>query len=466
MAKRAKQGYVATLPDKPHTPLKAKSGVEWRIGKLSPASSVLVVATLVGLVCGGAAFLLKSVIEWVSDLLSAQFFPAGGGLAMLLLPIVGICAAIFFQKRIVNRNLEHGVEQLSDSLERHDYNVPSVLTIAPGIASTLTLAFGGSAGAEGPIATTGAAIGSNTARIFGMPPALVRVMVGCGAGAGIAGIFQAPIAGALFTFEVLRMEMSTVPSVALFLASLVAGLTAYALSGFTLNMPLADFPVFSPEMSGWAILLGVFCGLYSLYYTAFNVGVRHLLERIPNAWVRGIVSAIALGLCLWAFPVLYSEGYPAMSKIISGDYSPLSQSGLFATATPTLLTLTMICLGVALLKTIACALSNSGGGVCGEFAPTLFAGCMAGFIFGSGVVQLTGSELPIGAFALVGMGAVMAGTIRAPLMAIFIVAEMTGSYTLLFPLTIASFISYLIVRAGSELNLLRMELRKPLWESK
>lgn len=451
-----KSSYIDTLPDKPHTPLAAKAEVTWHLGSLTPAFSMLIVAAIIGLVCGVAAFLLKTVIAWLTAMVTHHLFPGVPNWSLLLLPVVGIGAAILFQRYAINRNIEHGVEQMSASIENKNYNLPSILTIAPAIASTLTLGFGGSAGAEGPIAYTGGAIGSNIARLFRMSPHLVCVMIGCGAGAGIAGIFKAPIAGALFTFEVLRIELATVPCVALILASLIAGITAYALSGFTLDMTLSQLPDITPEMSAWAILIGLFCGIYSLYYTAVNVAVRHLLERIPNIWMRGLFSALSLGACIFLFPALYGEGYGVMTKVVSGDFSAITHMSFFASDATSLVTITLVCLGVALLKSFACAMSNSGGGVCGDFAPTLFAGCIVGFLFGAGVRLAFNVDLPLGTCALIGMGAVMAGTIRAPLMAIFIVAEMTGSFALLMPLTIASFISFAIVRTVSKLNLLKI----------
>lgn len=317
--------------------------------------------------------------------------------------------------------------------------------IAAFMASSITLGFGGSAGAEGPIAFTGGAIGSNLGRFAGARKSDVRLLIGIGAGAGIAGIFQAPLGGMLFTLEIMAMPMTTWAVMALALGCVTSAMTSASLAGFRIDFPVGSFPDFSLGLLPAVFLLGLFCGLYSVYYNTTGNITAGLIARVRTWWGRAVVSGLMLGVCVSMVPMFYGEGYSAMGRLMSGDYGVLGINSVFSDmgTSPSLILLAGV---VLLLKGIAKASATRGGGVGGDFAPTLFAGCVAGFFFAQVSDALLGVRLPPVEMAFVGMAGVMAGAVRAPLMAAFLVAEMSGTYSIFFPIIIVAAVSYATAR--------------------
>ena len=419
---------------------------EWRLGSLPPSVSLYVLASLVGLITGGCAFILKSTIKWMSVLLVSHFKADDVNWALLVIPLAGIVLTVALQRYGFKRNIEHGLSKIGKMVKDKQYDIPSTYTYGPIMASTLTLGFGGSAGAEGPIASAGAALASQLGRWVGLPPRLMMIIIGCGAGAGIAGIFKAPVGGMMFTLEVMGMQMTTVSVIALTIACVIGGMTSYGMTGFTLDVPLTHPQYFDPHMSGWIIVIGVLCGLYSLYYSYAGGLTGRLFARIRSPWLKALASGGILSVLVFLFPALYGEGYTTMAHLIDGSFHVMTDFGLWHTnGAPSLETVVLVCGGVAAVKGIACTATNSGGGVAGDFAPTLFAGCMAGFFIGALLNDMFGLSLPLGNCALIAMAGTMAGIIKAPLMAMFIVVEMTGYYGMMFPVAICSVISYATV---------------------
>ncbi len=419
---------------------------QWQLGSLPPSVSLYVLAALVGLITGGCAFLLKSIIRWLSILVVNHFSIVGVNWALLIVPLAGIVLTVALQRYGFRRNIEHGLDKIDAMVKQKIYDIPATYTYGPIMASTLTLGFGGSAGAEGPIASTGAALASQLGRWVGLPPRLMMIIIGCGAGAGIAGIFKAPIGGMMFTLEVMGMSMTTVSMIALTIACVIGGMTSYGLTGFTLDVPLTHPQYFDPHMSGWIIVLGVLCGVYSIFYYRMAGWTVTLLEKLRSPWVRALVSGGILSVLVFMFPSLYGEGYSTMANLIDGDLHAMTEFSFWhKQGLPAVETVMIVCGAVAAVKGVACAATNSGGGVAGDFAPTLFAGCMAGFFFGGLLNHLFGLQLPLGNCALIAMAGTMAGIIQAPLMSMFIVVEMTGYYGMMFPVVICSVVSYATV---------------------
>lgn len=421
------------------------SFMKWRRHNIPDTAFLFIVATATGLLAGTGAFILKRMIAGVSHLLTGHLHTDSANWALLLIPVAGIVLTGMFCRYVLHHNLAHGVKQLMKSLSKKVYRLRPDLTFTPMLASTLTLGFGGSAGSEGPIAYTGAAIGSNMGRLFRFSPRMMSIMVGCGAGAGIAGIFKSPLGGALFTLEVLKLPLTTTAVMVLMVTTVTAAMTAYALSGCTLDIPFDQGIGFDTSLIPFVLLLGVFCGFYSLYYSFIMKKVQQMLDLIKNPWVRNVCGGAMLALLVFLFPTLYGEGYETIGRVINGNFSTLLNDSLFA-ADSGMWALTLFTGATLMVKCFATAATNGGGGVSGDFAPTLFAGCMAGFFFASLLNELFGLHLPPAHFAYFAMAGVMAGAIRAPLMAIFLTCEMGAAYSYFLPLMLTAAISFGVVR--------------------
>lgn len=415
-------------------------------GRMGEDVWIIILAMVAGCLIGGAAWGLKRLIALVSRL-SVGCADHFGWWTMLLLPLVGILLTGIFQRYILHREIYHGVDRLQDDFARGQSRLPVVLTFSPVLACALTLGFGGSAGSEGPIAYAGSAIGNNVGHLFGATDRGLRAMMAIGAGAGIAGIFKAPVGGALFTLECLGIGSGPLTAIALFAGCVCAGLTALALSGFTPDIAVDTLAPFDWHLTLPLLALALFCGIYSAYYSRIMARMTSWFEGMRSPWRRNIVSGLIVGALLFIFPALFGEGYGVVGGIINGHpeaavfRSPLALPALGLDPGVTLLA---VCFGVMAVKAFATSATNSGGGVAGDFAPTLFAGAVCGYFFARMAGVLFGIDLPTGEFAVYGMAAVMAGAVKAPLMAMFIVTEMTATPSALLPAAIAAAVSYVV----------------------
>ena len=417
-------------------------------GSMSELKFLALAAIVTGMAAGGGAAFLKFLIARISAVVTWAAPVDRYCLLFLIVPVVGIVLCSLFSRHVVKLDMEQGCERIRQNLLARNYYLPSRLTFSPIVACALTIGFGGSAGAEGPIAYAGAAIGSGISRYLRMPPSTTRLLLIIGAGAGIAGIFKAPVGGAMFALEVLAMPLTTAAIVALLFACVTAAATAYTLSGFTLDVAYTAHTPFEPAETWGAILLGIFCGVYSLYYSHMLHRSERWIRSIGNTTARNVVSGLAVGAMILAFPALYGEGYDILNPVINGNpTSVMNYTDMYSMARGGTWTLIFFITGTFLLKGAATGITNSGGGVGGEFTPTLFAGGMGGLLFATTANAIfPGLHINVAHFALFGMAGVMAGAIQAPLMALFLTVEMTGDYGMFFPLMITSFISFATVR--------------------
>ncbi|MDE5808070.1 MAG: chloride channel protein, partial [Muribaculaceae bacterium] len=293
---------------------------------------------------------------------------------------------------------------------------------------------------------TARAFASNLGRGLHLDQRGVGEWAELGARPGLAGIFKSPVCGALFTMEVLGLELSTFPVIALVAACLISSCTALAFGGFSFDLKFVDYISFNPSNVIWMCLLGLFCGLYSIYYNVTKQWMGSFLNKLSNPWFRAILGGMFLSAAIFFFPSLFGEGYTIVDKLINLRPSELLSYSPFYTGLSTAGLLMIITAGVLLLKGMMVAATINGGGVAGDFAPTLFAGCLAGYLFGMMMNTWFGFALPVENFALLGMAGVMTGTIKAPLMAIFITAEMSNSYQFMFGFLIVATVSYGVVK--------------------
>ncbi|MDE6033972.1 MAG: chloride channel protein [Muribaculaceae bacterium] len=392
-----------------------------------------------GVAIGVAAWFLKWLVGVITSAVMGDMDITKTNFWLIIAGFFGIVLTVVMVKYIIRQPLEHSTEKIKQIIGPQGNGVISpTIMYAPILASSLTLGFGGSAGSEGPIAYTGAAIGSNMGRWFGLSRDQLVMCTACGAGAGIAAIFKSPVGGMFFTLEVLRMQIGLMPLLMLAAMCIISSMTAYLLSGQTPDMTLWTHPQMPLDKLPLILLLGLFCGLYGAYYYRTGQWTQQLFTRLKtkNIWLGAITSGLLLGVLLFLFPALYGEGYGILGKMANSDPREVISGSVMTlfTAHKYLLPLTLV--GVMALKSIAAYASNSGGGVAGDFAPTLFAGGIAGLLF----AQLTSMPVPLA--VVCGMGAVMASATRAPLMAIFITVEMTTQQQLLLPVSIAAGLAY------------------------
>lgn len=395
--------------------------------------------TVAGLLIGFAAWALKWLIQEVGVLVSKGLDPDGSNFWLIALPVIGILLVGWYVRNVVRLPLEGMTGMMKADIQSGNGRMPVRLSWASMIACATTLGFGGSGGAESPIAYSGAAISSNVARLFRIDNDRLTLFLALGAGAGIAAIFKSPMGGFFYIFEVLKMKLDTRQCIMAALLCLLAYLTAYALSGFTLILPLTLALPFKWENLPFLILLGFIAGLYSAYYIGSGTMVKRTLHAVKRPVLRNLASGLMLGLGLCLFPALYGEGYQVLDAVVHGGMESVAKVGMLNLFHGHNLIVWSF-VGILVLKGMAVYASNSGGGVVGNFTPTLFAGGMLGAF-----ASMLFPEVPIPqeVMVLCGMCAGMAGITQAPVMAIFIVVEMTGEPQLFLPVTVVAIVSFL-----------------------
>lgn len=425
--------------------IKILSSASDLLHKLPEAQLLLILAFVIGLVSGGAAVALKLMIELIGDSLIGWFDTSRDSFLYLLYPGVGMLISLLMVKYIVKDNIGHGVTKVLLAVSKNNSRIKGHNTWSSLLTSSVTIGFGGSVGAEAPIVYTGAAIGSNIAKVLGLSYKQMTILLGCGAAGAVAGIFKAPMAGILFTLEILLFNISMTSILPL----LVSTVTATAVSYFFLGRDFAFLSTIDPFVMKnipYYLLLGVFCGFVSLYFTRTTLRLEDRIKRIGNPYKRWFFSAAMLGLLIYIFPPLFGEGYHALESLLTGNPIHGLDHSLFAHWLNNDWFVPIFFLFVLFFKVFAMSFTNAGGGVGGTFGPTLVIGGIAGFVLAR-VINLTGIHLlPENNFVLVGMAGLMAGVMQAPMTAIFLIAEITGGYELLMPLSITSAISFATIR--------------------
>ena len=420
----------------------------WRKEHISEKMFVLILAFCVGFLSAVAAFILHWIIRQIVHVLTSQFNADSSNWLYLVYPVVGIYLTSLFVRYIVKDNISHGITRILYAISSNKSRLRSHNTWSSVIASAITIGFGGSVGAEAPIVLTGSAIGSNLGQLFKLDSRTMMLLVGCGAAGAIAGIFKAPIAGLVFTLEVLMIDMTMTSLLPILVSCVTATCFTYIFSGdaalFTFHLD-NDWTV---QRIPACVLLGIFCGLVSLYFIRTMTFAEGIFARFKNhPHVKLVIGGITLSLLIFLFPSLFGEGYDSINLLLNGkteaDWEQILNNSLFAGKAYMLIPYIAM---VLLFKVFATSATNGGGGCGGTFAPSLFIGCFAGFFF-SRLWNLyeIGVYVPEKNFALMGMAGVMSGVMHAPLTGIFLIAELTGGYSLFLPLMIVSVSSYLTI---------------------
>lgn len=430
-----------------------------RIRQLPENQLLFIMALFVGLGSGLAAVLLKHAVHFVAWTLTGWFNTPAESILYIVYPGIGMLIALLFVKYVIKDNIGHGVTKVLIALSKNESKIKSHNTWSSIVASSLTIGFGGSVGAEAPIVYTGAAIGSNVARFMGLSYKHMTILLGCGAAGAVAGIFKAPLAGVLFTLEILLFNISMTSVLPLLVSAVTATTVSYLFLGEKVVFA-NTIEAFNMANIPFYIVLGVACGLVSLYFIRMTLKLEDKISSIKRTFRRWVISAVSLGLLIFLFPPLFGEGYESLTHLLNNNTQSAIGPSIFESLfdigwfTPLFFT------AVIFFKVWAMSFTNAGGGVGGTFGPTLFIGGVAGFVIAR-TINLTGIfVVPEANFALVGMAGLMAGVMQAPLTAIFLIAEITGGYLLLTPLIITAAISFATIRAFESYSIYTKRIAK------
>lgn len=421
---------------------------KWREEHISERMFVLILAFLVGFFAAVAAFVLHWLINQIVSLLTSSFDASSSNWLYLVYPVVGIYVTSLFVRYVVKDNISHGITRILYAISQNRSRLKSHNTWSSVIASAITIGFGGSVGAEAPIVLTGSAIGSNLGKLFKMDSRTLMLLVGCGAAGAIAGIFKAPIAGLVFTIEVLMIDLTMASLMPILVSCVTATCFTYIFSGDAVLFSFHLDNPWSVERVPACIGLGIFCGLVSLYFIRTMGFCEDIFSRFKDQpYVKLTIGGIMLSLLIYLFPSLYGEGYGPINLLLNGtsdaDWERILDNSLFSGQIEMLIPYIAL---VLLTKVFATSATNGGGGCGGTFAPSLFIGCFSGFLFSRlWNIYEVGVIVPEKNFALMGMAGVMSGVMHAPLTGIFLIAELTGGYNLFLPLMIVSICSYLTI---------------------
>ncbi|MCQ2257484.1 MAG: chloride channel protein [Bacteroidaceae bacterium] len=437
---------------------------EWIKGEHSERQIVLMISLMVGVCTGLTAFVLKTLIHEIKHLLTSQFAEDEANLLYLVFPSVGILISMLFVRYIVRGDISHGVTKILYAMSRGRSRIKSHNRWSSIIASAITIGFGGSVGAEAPIVLTGAAWGSDFGKRFHLQPKTLMLLVGCGAAGAVSGIFKAPIAGLVFVLEVLMLDLSFSSLLPLLVTSITSVCVSYAFYGTSPQFEFSLSKAFSIDIIPGCILLGVACGLVSLYFTRTMNWFEMIFGRIKKKRFKFLLGASVLGILIFFFPAMYGEGYDVINQLINNaSAKEIMHNAFFYEKDSNLL----IYLGLVLVfKVFATTATNGGGGCGGTFAPSLFLGCIAGFIFANLWDDIFGLSMGDSFYVspkncgLYGMAGLMSGVMHAPLTGIFLIAELTGGYDLFVPLMIVSVVSYLTINVFEPHSIYAMRLAR------
>jgi CIC family chloride channel protein len=442
----------------------------WRLRHLSNQAFILILSGLIGIFSGLAAVILITSVHAIQQFLTEDFYTEYANFMYIIYPLIGISAAYLIGRFILKDIGGHGIPDVLFNISKKASIIPRVKIYSRVITSALTVGFGGSVGLEAPMVVTGSAIGSNVGLMMHLNPKKRTLLIGCGAAGAISAIFGAPIGAVIFAIEVILLEISTASFIPLLIASVMGSITSMILigDGSLFNFDLKE--TFIAAHMPYYLLLGIICGLVSLYFSSMVRATEKIMDDIGDQWMRTMYGGAILGIIVFLFPPIYGEGYETLNTLIDGNSAQiLEKSPFFSTIENPIMIIIFLAL-IVLVKPIASAVTIGSGGSGGIFAPSLYVGGIVGFLFAYSKNMLGFHiPLPMAHFTLVAMCGLMAGVQHAPLSAIFLIAEITGGYELFVPLMFVSAIAYTTTTYFQKDSLYKLQLKdqgKLLPESK
>ena len=415
------------------------------INRLIVDKKIYWISLLIGLISGTAALVLKNLIHFTGETLVGNLKISRESYLFFAFPVVGIVITVLIVKYLIKDDLGHGVTKALEAISLKKGILKAHHMISSMITSSFTIGFGGSVGAEAPVVLTGSAIGSNLARFFKLSYSETMLLLGCGATGAIAGIFKAPIAGVVFTLEVLMLDMTMASMLPLMISAISAALLASYFMGDAELFKFNLVSTFDSTNIPFYVFLGIFLGFVSLYFIRMSLYLEIRFRKIRKQYVRIAVGGLTLGLLIFLFPPLWGEGYTSVNKVFNGLGPMLLNNSLFFNLRDNPVFIIFFLALLIVFKVVAMTATTASGGVGGVFAPSLFVGAIGGYFVAYFSNFLLDVNLPPENFALAGMAAMLAGVMHAPLLGIFLTAEITGGYELFFPLIISAITAYLTI---------------------
>jgi len=434
----------------------------WKYKHISNQQFIYIVSILIGLLSGLAAVTLKNLTHLIQETLESGFIHKYHEAFYFIFPLIGLLITLLVIKYVIKHKVSHGIPSTLHAISKKKgimerYKIYSSIFTAP-----VTVGFGGSVGLEGPTVATSAAIGSNVSRLFHLNQSSRTLLIGAAAAAAMSSIFKAPIAAIVFAVEIFSLDLTLVSLIPLLLASISAILTSYFFLGddSMLHFELKD--KFTLVDTAYYVVLGVTCGLISVYFSKVYFAISDFFSKFANPYKRLLIGGLGLGVIVYFIPPLFGEGFKTINNLLNENVSGVFNQNIFHLVTENNWWIILFLIGLVLFKVVATSITFGAGGVGGVFAPTLFTGSVAGFVFALFFNTLGFSQhnLSLSNFSLVGMAGLMAGVLHAPLTAIFLIAEITSGHELFIPLMITSAISFLITKHYIPFNIYAAELAK------
>lgn len=434
--------------------------LRWREKNVSERHFTIFLSLLTGFFCAVAAHILKSIVEFLHELVKSNFTDGNLNYLYLATPIIGVCLASAYVRHIVKDDISHGVTKIMFAISQRKARIKRHNMWSSIIASSLTIGFGGSVGAEAPIVLTGSAIGSNLGQLFRMEQKTLMLLVGCGAAGAVAGIFKAPIAGVCFTLEVLMLDLTMASIVPLLISAATASVFTYLFTGSSEAMFSFESVPFSLGNVPYYVVLGILCGFVSLYFTRGMVKLESFFGSLNTPLKKLFAGGTMLSILIFFIPPLYGEGYDTIGHLLSGNAQAIAENSVFYDFRDNFWMMLLFIFLILFFKIFASAATNGSGGTGGIFAPSLFMGCLTGYAMAFINNYMHISILPEKNFALAGMAGVMSGVMHAPLTGAFLIAELTGGYDLFLNLMITATVAYVTILAFEPHSLYAMRLAK------
>lgn len=432
----------------------------FRMKYISPKNFIMILSVIIGITVGIAAVIIKYAVHYTQNFVEHIVNRFEIGYLYFLMPLIGIGLAVLFIKKILKRRVGHGIPSVLYALSKTNGKISSNNMFSSVITSALTVGFGGSVGLEGPTVATGAAFGSNIGIALKLNYKQLIILLGAATAAAMAAIFKAPIAAVVFALEVIMIDMTVASVIPLLIASATAALTSMFFLGVGTLYPVHIVERYTLSELPYYILLGIFAGLLSVYFTKVYMYITETFDKMKSYWSRLAIGGSLLGLVIFMFPSLYGEGFEGINSALSGKIDHVYNNTFYSSMDTNIYITLGIILLILLFKVIATSLTFGAGGVGGIFAPSLFLGSNLGLWFTMLINSFGITTLNSAHFALAGMAGLIAANLHAPLTAIFLIGDLTGGYQMFIPLMIVSVIAYTTVKIFQPNSVYTIQLAK------